>query len=138
MWLMSVRLVIIIKSLKYWRPVGCRKVEEVGNMWIKITIAAYVYVFILKKLKDHIKSSKYYETANLKTGGPCWHYSAQLSARAIMQPLECYQDFLSFCLLTIFEHGLDIINTNILTKFQAAEANNAAFRVLTIFPFNLA
>ena len=39
-------------------------------------------VFIVKKLKDHIKISKYYETAKLKTGGPCWHYIAQLSARA--------------------------------------------------------
>ena len=33
-------------------------------------------------MKDHIKYSKYYETANLKTGGPCRHYIAQLSARA--------------------------------------------------------
>ena len=35
-----------------------------------------VYVFIVKNLKDHIKKSKYYETANLKTGGYCWHYIA--------------------------------------------------------------
>ena len=46
------------------------------------TIAAYVYVFIVKKLKDHIKNSKHYETANLKTGGPSWHYIDHLSARA--------------------------------------------------------
>ena len=49
-------------------------------MWKEITIAAYV--FIVKKLKDHIKNSKYYETANLKTGGPCWHYIAHPSTRA--------------------------------------------------------
>ena len=36
-----------------------RKVGEVGKMW-KETKASYVYVFIVKKLKD----SKYYETAN--------------------------------------------------------------------------
>ena len=51
-------------------------------MWKEITIAAYVYVFIIKKLKDLIKKSKYYKTADLKTGGPCWHYIAHLSARA--------------------------------------------------------
>ena len=33
-------------------------------------------------LKDRIKNSKYYETANLKTGGHFWHYIAHLSARA--------------------------------------------------------
>ena len=48
----------------------------------EITIAAYVYVFIVKKLKDHVKNSKFYYTANLKTEGPCWHYIAHLSARA--------------------------------------------------------
>ena len=50
-------------------------------MWNEITIAAYVYVYIVKKLKDHIKNNKYYETANLKTGGPCY-YIAYLIARA--------------------------------------------------------
>ena len=48
----------------------------------KITSAAYVYECIFKKLKDHIKNSKYYETDNLKTGGPCWHNIAHLNARA--------------------------------------------------------
>ena len=38
-------------------------------------------VFIVKKLIIS-KSSKYYKTANLKTGEPCWHYIAHLSARA--------------------------------------------------------
>ena len=33
-----------------------------------------VYVFIVKNLKDHITNSKYYETANLKIGGPYWLY----------------------------------------------------------------
>ena len=51
-------------------------------MWKEITIAAYVYVFIIKKLKDHTKNSKYYEIANFKEGGPCWHYTAHLSAWA--------------------------------------------------------
>ena len=59
-----------------------RKVGQVGKMWKEITIAAYVYVFIVKKLKDHIKNSKYYETANLKTGETCLNYIAHLSARA--------------------------------------------------------
>ena len=49
---------------------------------MEITIAAFVYVFIVKKLNNHIKNSKYYEAVNLKTGGPCWHYIAYLSARA--------------------------------------------------------
>ena len=39
-------------------------------------------VFIVKKLKDCIKNGKYYETANLKTGGPYWRDFAHLSARA--------------------------------------------------------
>ena len=39
---------------------GCLKVGEVGEMWQEITIAAYVYVFIVKKLKDHVKNSKCY------------------------------------------------------------------------------
>ena len=64
-----------------WRPGGCRNVGELGKMWKEIRIAAYVYVFIVKKLKDHIKISEYDETANLKTGGPCRHYNAHLSAR---------------------------------------------------------
>ena len=34
------------------------------------------------KLKDPIKNSKYYETTNLKTEGPCWHSIAHLRARA--------------------------------------------------------
>ena len=42
----------------------------------------YVYVFIVKKSKDHIKNSKYYVTPILETGGPCWHYIAHLSTRA--------------------------------------------------------
>ena len=76
-----------MKALKCWLPGGCRpgvcrKVGEVGEMRKETTIAAYVYVFIVKKLKDHIKNSKYYETDNLKTGGHCWHYIAHLSARA--------------------------------------------------------
>ena len=29
---------------------------------------------------------------------------------------ECYQDFPTFGLVTYFEYGVDIINTNILTK----------------------
>ena len=45
-------------------------------------IAAYVYVFIVKKLKYHIKKSKYYETGNWKTGGPCCPYIAHLIAIA--------------------------------------------------------
>ena len=49
---------------------------------MEIPIAAYVCVFIVKKLKYRVKNNKYYETANLKTGGPCWHYIAYLSARA--------------------------------------------------------
>ena len=40
------------------------------------------YVFIVKKLKDHIKNRKYYEAAKLKNGGRCWQYIAHLSARA--------------------------------------------------------
>ena len=51
-------------------------------MWKEITIAAYVYVFIVKKVKDHIINSKYYETVNLKTGVPCWHFIALLGAKA--------------------------------------------------------
>ena len=46
------------------------------------SLSSYDYVFIVNKLKDHIKNRNYYETANLKTGGPCWHYIAHLSARA--------------------------------------------------------
>ena len=53
-------------------------------MWKEINISAYNYVLIVKKLKDHIKNSKYYETANLKTGRPFWHYIAHLIARAHM------------------------------------------------------
>ena len=49
---------------------------------MEITIAAYVYVFIVKKFQDHIENSNYYETANLKTGGLCWHEIALLSSRA--------------------------------------------------------
>ena len=41
-----------------------------------------LYVLIVKKLKDHIKIRKYYETSNFKTERPCWHYIAHLSARA--------------------------------------------------------
>ena len=41
-----------------------------------------MYVSSVKKLKDHIKNSKYYENGNWKTGGPCWSYIAHLSARA--------------------------------------------------------
>ena len=41
-------------------------------MWKEIIIVAYVYVFIVKKLKYHIKNIKYNETGNWKTGGPCW------------------------------------------------------------------
>ena len=37
-----------------------------------------------------------------------------------------------------FELDLDIIQTNILKIFQAAEAKNASSRVLTRFSFNLA
>ena len=44
------------------------KVQEVGKKRKEITIEAYFYVFIVKKLKDHIQNSKYYETDNLKTG----------------------------------------------------------------------
>ena len=33
-------------------------------------------------MKDLVKNSQYYETANSKTGGNCWHYIAHLSARA--------------------------------------------------------
>ena len=64
-----------IKALKCWRPWGCRKVEEVGWMWKEITTAAYVYVFIVKKIKDNVRKNRY-ETDNLKTGGPCWLYSS--------------------------------------------------------------
>ena len=31
----------------------------------------YLFIFIVKMLNDYIKNSKYYKTANLKTGGPC-------------------------------------------------------------------
>ena len=55
------------------------RLEKQGK---EITIAAYVYVFIVKKSKDHIKNSKYYETAYLKKGGPCWHFIAHLGAKA--------------------------------------------------------
>ena len=41
-----------------------------------------MYVSSGKKLTDHIKNSKYYETDNWKTGGPCSPYIAHLSARA--------------------------------------------------------
>ena len=51
-------------------------------MWKEITIEAYVYVFIVKKLKENVNNSKFYLTANVKTKGPCWHYIAHLSARA--------------------------------------------------------
>ena len=59
---------------------GWRSRENVKGK--EIIIAAYVYVFIVKKLKDHIKNSKYYETANLETGGACWHFIAHMSASA--------------------------------------------------------
>ena len=50
-----------------------------------------------------------------------------------MQPPECYQNVASFGLvtyvLTLYDpYSLDIINANILSKFQAAEAKNAASR----------
>ena len=41
-----------------------------------------MFLYLLLGLKDHIKNIKYYKTANLKTGGPCWHYIIHLSARA--------------------------------------------------------
>ena len=41
-----------------------------------------MFMYLFKKLNDHINNNKYYETANLKTGAPCWHYIAHLSARA--------------------------------------------------------
>ena len=31
------------------------------KMWKEITIVDYVYVFIVKKLKDHIENIKYYD-----------------------------------------------------------------------------
>ena len=37
---------------------------------------------MLGEVGKTITKSKYYETANLKTGIPCWHYIAHLSARA--------------------------------------------------------
>ena len=40
-----------------------------------------MYVSIVKKLKGNITKSKYYETANLKTGGLCWNYIAHLIER---------------------------------------------------------
>ena len=64
-------------------------------MWTEITIAVYVYVFVVKKLKDHIKNSNH-EIANLKTGGPCWHYIGHLGLTAGLGRI-----FLSFCLIIL-------------------------------------
>ena len=43
------------KHWKCWRPGGFRKAEEEGKMWKEITIAAYIFVFIVKKM--NIKNS---------------------------------------------------------------------------------
>ena len=52
-----------------------------------------------------------------------------------------HSDKFSSCLskneVSLFEIGLDIIKTFILTKFQHALVKNAAPRVLTRFSFNL-
>ena len=67
----------LIKALK-----AAGSMEKQGKCEQEITIAAYVYVFIVKKLKDNIKNSKYCETVYQKKGEPCWRYIAHLSARA--------------------------------------------------------
>ena len=62
-----------IKALEGWRS----RENVKGN-----NNCSLCYVFIVKKMEDHIKNGKYYETANLKTGGPYWHYISHLSTRA--------------------------------------------------------
>ena len=62
------------------------------------------------------------------------HIKTIILTKIHMKP-PVLKDFPSFGLA---QHGLDIIKTNILTKFQLAQSKNAASGVLTLFSFNLA